>query len=66
MALTDIVSDQQNSSVAARGDTGAVSCVLADEGAEVLRRSGVMQRWDASTSSWVTIPLRYYTSEGWV
>lgn len=66
MALKDIVYDQSNSSAAARGNGGVVSNCLNSTSMAVLIRSGVLQRWNAITSKWEVLPLRYKASDGWV
>lgn len=66
MALTDIVFGQENSSEAARGNTGVVVDNLSEEAMTILIQSGVMQRWNAALARWDVVPLRYRSGDGWV
>lgn len=66
MPLTDIVFDQANTHAAERGDTGVVQDNLSDTDMTTLIRSGVLQRWNATTSQWDVFPLRYRAGDGWV
>lgn len=66
MALTDIVFQQANAHVAERGNTGVVQDNVSDTDVTTLVRSGVLQRWNATTSQWEVFPLRYRSGDGWV
>lgn len=66
MALKDIVYGQENSAIASRGNGGVVTDNLASAAMEILRRNGILQKWNAAEAKWEVLPLRYKDGDGWV